>query len=175
MAISSTFCIPDITNWWRQLEETNSKYAELSNVACHIFSIIPHGVGVVASHSLGRADVGWKESKTTGETLRQKVVVREFTRANTGTLVGDNPSSDARNTENNSEMKKQVEERKLHSMAKVHDCCDMWQGSQNLCATQKESRTQNKKMTTVECSLDTEEIVKASWSLCQHDGVAAFK
>jgi len=44
MAISSTFRLPDITDWWRQQEETHSKYADLSNVARDVFSIIPHGV-----------------------------------------------------------------------------------------------------------------------------------
>ena len=53
MEISSTFWIPDITDWWRQQEETHSKYADLSNVAHEIFSIIPHGVGLEASLSLG--------------------------------------------------------------------------------------------------------------------------
>jgi len=72
MEISSTFWIPDITNWWRQQEETYSKYADLSNVVSDIFSIIPHGVGVEASFSLGRDVIGWRQSKTTGETLREK-------------------------------------------------------------------------------------------------------
>jgi hypothetical protein len=53
MEISSSFWIPDITEWWRQQEEMYSKYADLSNVARDIFSIIPHGVGVEASFSLG--------------------------------------------------------------------------------------------------------------------------
>jgi len=79
------------------------------------------------------------------------------------------------NTGNDSEMKKEAEERKLPTMAKVHDFLEMWQGSQNLCATQKESRAQNKQMTAVGYISDTEEIVKSSWSLFQHDGVAAFK
>jgi hypothetical protein len=52
-AISSTFWIPDITNWWHQQEEMNTKYIDLSNVTGDIFSIIPHGVGVEASISLG--------------------------------------------------------------------------------------------------------------------------
>jgi len=43
METSSTFCIPDITDWWRQPEETHSKYANLSNVAHDIFCITPHG------------------------------------------------------------------------------------------------------------------------------------
>jgi hypothetical protein len=78
------------------------------------------------------------------------------------------------NTENTSEMKKEAEESKWHRMAKVHDFLAMWQGSQNLRAIQKESRAHNKQMTGVGYISDTEEIVKASWSLFQHAGVAAF-
>jgi hypothetical protein len=51
----------------------------------------------------------------------------------------------------------------------------MWQGSQHLHATQKEFLIQNQPMTAVGYILDTEEIVKASSSLFQHDGAAAFK
>jgi hypothetical protein len=71
-------------------------------------------------------------------------------------------------------MKKDAEERTLHMMAKVHDCLKMWQGNQNLHATQKESRAQNKEMSAAGYISDTEEITKASWSLFQHDGAAAF-
>jgi hypothetical protein len=46
MEISSTLWIPDMTEWWRQQEKMHSKYANLSNVARDIFSIIPHRVGV---------------------------------------------------------------------------------------------------------------------------------
>jgi hypothetical protein len=53
MEISSTFWIPDISDWWRQQEETHSNYADLSNVARDIFSVILHGVGVEANFSLG--------------------------------------------------------------------------------------------------------------------------
>jgi hypothetical protein len=77
MEISSTFWILDITDWWRQAEELHSRYyADLSNVACNVFYIIPHCVGVVASFSLGRDGIGWRQSKTTGKTLSEKVVVR---------------------------------------------------------------------------------------------------
>jgi len=79
------------------------------------------------------------------------------------------------NTENDSEMKKEADERTLHRMAKVHNFLEMWQGSQNPRATQKESRAQNKQMTPGAYISDTEEIVKASWSLFQHDHAAAFK
>jgi len=175
MEISSTFWLPDITDWWRQQEETHSKYADLSNVASDIFSIIPHGVGVESSFSLGRDVIGWRQSKTTGETLRKRFVVRQFAGANNGILAGTDPELDTANTENNPEMKKEAEESELHRMAKVHDFLEMWQGSHNLSATEKESRAQNKQMTAVGYILDTEEIVKASWSLYQHEGAAAFK
>jgi len=175
MEVSSIIWIPDITDWWRLQEETHSKYADHSNVGHDIFSIIPHGGGVKASFSLRRDVIEWRQSETTGETLREKVVVRQFAWANTGILVATDPELDTTNTDNDSEMKKEPEERKLHRMAKVHNFLEMWQGSQNLHATQKESRAQNKQMTAVGYILDTEEIVKASWSLFQHDGAAVFK
>jgi hypothetical protein len=70
--ISSTFWLPDITDWLQQQEETHSKYADLSNVARDTFSIINHGVGVEASVSLGGAVIGWMLLKITRETLREK-------------------------------------------------------------------------------------------------------
>jgi len=60
-------------------------------------------------------------------------------------------------------------------MAKVHDCLEMWQGSQNLCATQKESCTENELMNVVRYITGTQEIIKATWSRFEHDGVAALK
>jgi len=78
------------------------------------------------------------------------------------------------NAEHNSEMKKEAEERKLHRIAKVHNFLEMWQGCQTVCATQKESRAQNKLITAVGHISDTEELVKACWSLVQHHRWAAF-
>jgi len=175
MEISSTMWIPDIAEWWRQQEEMHSKYADLSNVARHIFSIMPHGVGVETSFSLGQDVIGWMQSKTTGETIREKVVVRQYAPANNGILAGDDPVLDRSESDNDMELKSEAEEKKLHWVAKVHDVLEMWQGSPNLHTTQKESRAQNKQMTAVGCISDTEESVKASWSIFQHDGAAAFK
>jgi len=140
-----------------------------------IFSIIPHGVGLEASLSLGQDVIGWRQSKTAGKTLRGKVIVSQFARANDGILAGTDPELDTTTTEHKSEMKKAAEERTLHIMAKVHNFFEMWQGSQNLHATQMESRAQNKQLTAVGYISDTEEIIKASWSLFQYDGAAAFK
>jgi len=78
------------------------------------------------------------------------------------------------NTEKSSEMKKEAGDMKLHWMAKVPNILEMWQGSQNLRVAQKESCAPNKHRTAVGYISDTEEIVKASWSLFHHDGVAAF-
>jgi len=175
MEISSTFWIPDITDWWRQQEETHSWYADLSNLARDICCIIPHGVGMEASFSLGWDVIGWKQWKTTGGTLHEKVIVKQFAEANNGNLAGTDRELDTPHTENDSDMNNEPEEGKLHRMAKVHDFLEMWQGSQNLLATQKKSRAQNKEMTTVGYISDTEESVNASWSLFQHDGKAAFK
>jgi hypothetical protein len=82
---------------------------------------------------------------------------------------------DTTDIENHSEMKEEAEERKLHRMAKVHNFLEMWQGSRNLRATQKESRAQNKQITAVGYISDPEELVKSFWSLFQHDGAAVFK
>jgi len=173
--ISSTFWSPDITDWLHQQEEMHSMYADYSNVVHDIFSIIPQGVGVEASLSLRRDVIGWRQSKTTGETLRKKLVVRKFAQVNNGILAGTDPELDTTNTENDSEMKKEAEERKSHRIAKVHHFLEMWQGSQNLHATQKESHAQNRQKTALGYISHTEEIVKASCSLSQHDGAAAFK
>jgi len=175
MEISSTFWIPVITDFWRQQEETHLVYADLSNVARDLLFIIPHCVGVKSSLSHAWDVIGSRQSKTTHKTVCDKVVVRQFAWANNRMLPGDDRALDKKNKANDSEMKTLVEERKLYRMAKVHIILEMWQGSQNLHSTQKESHTQNKQMTAVGYISDTEEIIKASWSLSQHDGAAAFK
>jgi len=58
--IWSTFWLQGITRWLCQLEKMHWKYAHLSNVARVIFSIIPHGVWVEASSSLGQDVIGWR-------------------------------------------------------------------------------------------------------------------
>jgi len=111
MEISSTFSILDITDWWRQQEETHWRYADLANLVRDISSIKPHGFGVEASFSLGRDVIRWWQSKTTGETLRENVVVRQSAQVNHGILAGTDPEFDTTNTENDSVMKKQAEKR----------------------------------------------------------------
>jgi len=103
--MGSIFQRPNFTDWWHQREETYSKYADLSNVAHNIFSIIPHGVRLEASYSLPHDIIGWRQSKTTGETLRKKVIVREYARANNGMLAGYDSVLDMTEAENVIELK----------------------------------------------------------------------
>jgi len=175
MEISSTVWRPDIADWWRQQEQTHSKYTDLSDAARDIFSIIPHDVRVEYKFSLGRHVIGWRQSKTTGDTIREEGVVRQFARVNNGILAGDETESVMTNCENDSEMKNEAEERTLPRIAKVNNFLEMWQGSQNLHATQETSHTQKKEMTAVGYISDSEEMVKASWSLFHHGGAAAVE
>jgi len=112
MVISITFWLPDITDWWRQQEEINSMYADLSNVAPKIFSIISYCLGVEASFSLGRDAIGWRQSKTSSETLSEKVVVRQITQDSNRLLAGDNPVLDPTSTANDMVMKRKAAQKK---------------------------------------------------------------
>jgi len=149
--------------------------SNLPNVARDEFSTIHHGVGVEARFSHRRDVFRWRQPNTTGESVPEKVVVRQFARANSGLLAGDDPVLDPTSTDNNMEMNREAEQQTLHWMAKVLDVLEMWQGNQYLWATQKESWTQNTQMSAIGYISDTEEILKASWSNFQHDGAAAYK
>jgi hypothetical protein len=89
---------------------------------------MPHGVGLEASFSLGQDVIGWRQSKTTVEALPMKVIVRQFAWANNGLLAGDGPVLNPSSIDNDMEMKREGEEKKLHRMAKVHDLLELWQG-----------------------------------------------
>jgi len=161
MEISSIFWLPHITDWWRQDKEPPFKYADLSNVAPNVFSILPHGIGVECSFSIGRGIVGWRQSETAHVSLCERVFVERFAQANNGTMEGADPTLDLTNTEHFLEMKREVEDTKLHRMAKVHNMLEMWQGSQILCATQKKTHSEMKQLTSVRMFPDTEQIFEA--------------
>jgi hypothetical protein len=59
-------------------------------------------------------------------------------------MAGDDPELALTSAGNDMEMKREAEPKKLQPMAKLHDIFEMWKGSQNLRATQEETRTQNK-------------------------------
>jgi hypothetical protein len=109
-----------------------------------------------------RGVISSRQSKTTCRTFREKVVVRQFPRANHQIFAGDDLAVDLTNPQNKLEIKIEPEEKRLHKWAKVHDVLEIWQGSQNQQSTQKYSCTQIKPMTATEYISDTEEIAKAS-------------
>jgi len=125
MVISSTFCIPDITDQRRQQEEMHWKYANHSNVACDKFTIIPYNVGLEIRFSFRWEFIGWGQSTTAAVTLREKDFLRQFAQANNGILAGDDPALNTTNTENDSEIKKDAEDSKSHRIANVHDSLEM--------------------------------------------------
>jgi hypothetical protein len=73
------------------------------------------------------------------------------------------------------EIQREVEEMKLHTMAKDNNFLEMWQGSQTLRAMQQESRAPNQLMIAIGYISDTEQLFKASWLNFHHDGAAEFK
>ena len=66
-----------------------------------------------ASFSLQRDFIGWRQSKTTSETLWEKVTVRQFAWANDRILAGDYTALDTTETENNLESKTELEEKEI--------------------------------------------------------------
>jgi hypothetical protein len=73
------------------------------------------------------------------------------------------------------EIKREAEDTQLNRLGTILPILEMWQGSQNLLTTQKESRTKSKQMTAVGYISDIEVILQASWPLYKHDIMAAFK
>jgi hypothetical protein len=112
MEICCTFWLPDITYWWQQLEERHWMYANLSNVAHDVFSLISLPVWVEARGSLARDVIGWMQTNTTGETILEKVIVKQFAWANNGVLTGDHPALHTTSTDNDMEMKREEQQMK---------------------------------------------------------------
>ena len=95
------------------------EYRDLARMARDIFSVMPHGVGVEASFSPGRDVIGWRQSKTSGKTLQEKVVVRQWARANEGLLPEDVMIGDMK--DNNVEEKQRGEDERLNQLASIKD------------------------------------------------------
>jgi hypothetical protein len=114
-------------------------------------------------------------ANATCKTLCKHGVERQYAQANNRILAGTNPVLNTTEVENDIELKRKAEERIFHTIAKVYDFLEMWQGSQNLLATQKGSRLQPKQMAAVGYLLNTAEIVDACWTNFYNDGTAAFK
>jgi hypothetical protein len=82
---------------------------------------------------------------------------------------------DAPDSEYDKELKREIEERTLHRMAKIQNVVEMWKGCQHLHDTLTESHTEDTRMTAIGYILDAEEIVTTSWTNFQLPGAAALK
>jgi len=71
--------------------------------------------------------IACRQSKTTGETLGENVVVTPFASADNGILAGSDPALHAKNTDNELDMKKGAVNRTMYRMGKVYDRLEMWQ------------------------------------------------
>jgi hypothetical protein len=70
--------------------------------------------------------IGWRQSKITGETLREKVIVRLFVQANTEILDCTEPEMETSNSDNDLQMMPDEEEIQLHRIGKVQDFLEIW-------------------------------------------------
>jgi len=133
--MTASFWYPDVAGWWLKQETTMGEYRDLAKMARDIFSVMPHGVGVEASFSLGRDIISWRQSRTKGSTLQQKVVVRQWARSNDG-LLPEEAIQSAGSDVNNEEKQKQ-EDQKLNQLASVRDFLVFKEQSENLRSMQK--------------------------------------
>jgi hypothetical protein len=67
---------------------------------------------VEASSPLGQDISGCRQLQTTEEAHHEQIVVRQFALANNAILAGNNQALNNTNTENNSEINREVEENK---------------------------------------------------------------
>src|SRR5205085_11731697 len=71
--ITASFWYSDVGGWWLKQETSMGEYRDLAKMARDIFSVMPHGVGVESSFCLGRDVIEWRQCRTTGVILQQKV------------------------------------------------------------------------------------------------------
>jgi hypothetical protein len=90
-------------------------------------------------------------------------------------LAGDNPASETTNSENDSDITREVEETCLHRMAKVHIILEIWQRSQSLHAIQKEFYSPDKQGIAVGYISDSEVVIKISCPLSPPHGGGTYK
>jgi len=169
--VTGSFWSPSVAAWWKQQVNTASEYAPMAEMARDIFSVIPHGVGVEASFSLGRDVIGWRQSKTSGSTLQQKVVVRQWARSNQGILA--DTFSDTL-LDNDVEGKVDAEQSKLKKLATLTDFMHWSKRSSELRAAQKKLRAQNSNKCSHGFISDEEEFSASSWDAFDDNGEGAF-
>ena len=117
--LTAAFWKPDVAAYWQEHEDSCTEYAPLARMARDVFSVIPHGIGVEASFSLGCDVLGWRQCRTSGDMLQKKVIVRQFSRSNPGILAGADIGLPNNATAAQNEQKE--EDKKLLKLAGISD------------------------------------------------------
>jgi hypothetical protein len=167
---SGCFWSASVAAWWKHQVTHVTEYAPLSQMARNIFAVMPHGVGVEASFSLGRDVIGWRQARTSGATLQQKVVVRQWARSNSGQLAD---ASIDRLTQNDAAAKAKAEQLKLRKLASLTDFLYWSKKSQQFRSAQKVLEKEGRKRGKGYIS-DEEEFFPTTWDQFEDNGIGAF-
>jgi hypothetical protein len=170
--ITASFWYPDVAGWWMKQERRMGDYQDLARMARDIFSVMPHGVGVEASFSLGRDVMSWRQSRTKGETLQQKVVVRQWARSNDGFLPDEIRTSVDGESLDDERGKK--EDEKLNQLASVRDFLIFKKESDNLRKMQKKLKGKDVAVSGMGYISDEDDGKEEHGSGIDHDGKRAF-
>ena len=170
--ITASFWYPDVGGWWLKQETSMGEYRDLAKMARDIFSVMPHGVGVESSFCLGRDVIGWRQCRTTGVTLQQKVVVRQWARNNGGLLPDEVKMS--MDSMADPEEKAKEEDKKLDRLATIKDFLTFSNESKKKRSMQKKLKGKDTAVSGMGYISDLEEQNTAEWSDFDDDGDSAF-
>ena len=171
--LTASFWYPDVAGWWLKQETTMGEYRDLARMARDIFSVMPHGVGVEASFSLGRDVISWRQSRTTGVTLQQKVVVRQWARSNNGILPEDIANQLLPSSSDDEQRKR--EDQRLDRLATLRDFLLFKKESDNLRSMQKKLKGKDVSVSGLGYISDQDDGREEDWHQFAHDGNQAFE
>ena len=171
--VTASFWYPDVAGWWMKQERRMGDYRDLARMARDIFSVMPHGVGVEASFSLGRDVISWRQSRTKAATLQQKVVVRQWARSNDGFLPDEVKKS--LEGDNDEDERQKKEDERLNQLASMRDFLMFKKESQNRRSMQKKLKGKDVAVSGLGYISDEDDGWDEKWSSFDHDGNTAFR
>lgn len=171
--ITASFWYPDVAGWWLKQETTMGEFRDLAKMARDIFSVMPHGVGVEASFSLGRDVISWRQSRTNGITLQHKVVVRQWARSNNGLLPEE--VSRSMKTDINTDEQQRREDKQLNQLASMKDFLSFKRQSDNMRSMQRELKGRDVSISGLGYISDEADGGVEEWSGFNQDGNSAFR
>ena len=134
-----------------------------------VFSVIPYGIGVEVSFSLGHYVLGWRQCRTSEDRLQKKVIVQQFSWSHSGILADTNIGlvNDTAAAQN----EPKEEDKKLLKLAGISDHIHFRRG-------RKERKKAKQRFTMKESAFayisDTEEMSGSGWEGFKDCGTVAF-